>query len=115
MPNYQNCEKLRNFYQNTLGLSIFTLKLFTTLVIVIKCSFSLFSGKTDEFMIEKYLPSISQISLKIIIVQAPNIPHLKGLSMKNLQHEIIVCQKQLTKVAMSTYANVVIVFLKHLL
>ena len=62
---------------------------------------------------KKCLPSLSQISLKIIIVQAPTIPHFKGLSMRNLQYEIRICQKQHTKVAMSTYANVVTVFLKQ--
>ena len=50
---------------------------------------------------------------KIIIVQVPTIPHFKGLSMRNLQYEIRICQKQHTKVAMSTYANVVTVFLKQ--
>ena len=49
----------------------------------------------------------------MIIVQAPTIPHFKGLSMRNLQYEIGICQKQHTKVAMSTYANVVTVFLKQ--
>ena len=62
---------------------------------------------------KKYLPSLLQISLKIIIVQTPTITHFKGLSIKNLQYEIKICQKQHTKVAMSTYANVVTVFLKQ--
>ena len=91
---------------------MFTLKLFTILVILIKCSFSLFFGKTGEFM-KKYLPSLSQISLKIIIVQAPTIPHFKGLSLRNLQYEIKICPKQHTKVAMSTYAKDVTIFSKQ--
>jgi hypothetical protein len=28
-----------------------------------------------------------------IIVLAPSIPHFKGLGMRNLQHEIRICQK----------------------
>ena len=79
---------------------MFTLKLFTILVILIKCSFSLFFGKTGEFM-KKYLPSLSKISLKIIIVQAPTIPHFKGLGMRNLQYEIRICQKSHNKVTKS--------------
>ena len=47
------------------------------------------------------------------MVQAPTIPHFEGLGMMNLQYEIRICQKQHTKVAMSTYANVVTVFLKQ--
>jgi hypothetical protein len=35
-------------------------------------------GKTGEFM-KKYFPALSQISLEIIISQAPTIPHFKGL------------------------------------
>ena len=112
MPNYQNCLRLRYLHWNSLGLSIFALKIFTILVILIKCSFSLFIGKTGEFM-KKYLPLLSQISFKKNIVQVPTIPHFKGLSMRNLQYEIRICQKQHTKVAMSTYANVVTVFLKQ--
>ena len=81
-----------------------TLKLFTILVILIKCSFSSLFGKTDEFM-KKCLPSLSQISLKMIILQAPTIPHFKCLSMRNLQYKIRICQKQRTKVAMSTYCR----------
>ena len=84
---------------------MFTLKLFTILVILIKCSFSLFFGKTGEFM-KKYLPSLSQISLKIIIVQAPTIPHFKGLGMRNLQYEIRICQKSHNKVTMTVYVMV---------
>ena len=114
MSNYQNCIKLRYFHQNSLGLSIFALKIFTILVILIKCSFSLFLGKTGEFM-KKYLPSLSQISLKRVLALAPTIPHFKGFSMRNLQYEIRIYQKQHTKVAMSTYAKVVIVFLKQTL
>ena len=57
-------------------------------------------GKTGEFM-KKYFPALSQISLKIIVVQAPTIPHFKGLGMRNLQYEIRICQKQHTKVAMT--------------
>ena len=49
---------------------------------------------------KKYFPSSLQISLKIIIVQAPTIPHYKDLSMRN---EVWICQKQHTEVAMSTY------------
>ena len=74
---------------------MFTLKLFTILVILIKCSFSLFFGKTGEFM-KKYLPSLSHISLKIIIVQALTIPHFKGLIMRHWQYEKRNCQKQHT-------------------
>ena len=102
MSNYQNCIKLRYFHQNSLGLSIFALKIFTILVILIKCSFSLFFGKTGEFM-KKYLPSLSQTSFKIIIVQVATIPHFKGLSMRNLQYEIINCQKKMT---MSSYYEI---------
>ena len=56
--------------------------------------------KTGEFM-KKYFPALSQISLKIIVVQAPTIPHFKGLDMRNLQYEIRVCPKQHTKVSMT--------------
>ena len=49
----------------------------------------------------------------MIIVQAPTIPHFKGLGMRNLQYEIKFCKKQHTKVAMNTYAKVVTVFLKQ--
>ena len=62
---------------------------------------------------KKYLPSLSQISLKIIVVQAPTIHDFKGLSMRNLLYEIRICPKQHIKVVMSTYANVVTVFLKQ--
>ena len=84
------------------------------MVILLKYSFSLFFGKTGEFM-KKYLPLLSQISLKSVIALAPTIPHFKGFSMRNLQYEIRIYQKQHTKVAMSTYAKVVIVFLKQTL
>ena len=57
-------------------------------------------GKTCEFM-KKYFPALSQISLERIIVQAPTIPHFKGLVMRNLQYEIRICQKQHTKVPMT--------------
>ena len=42
---------------------------------------------------KKYFPSLLQISLKIIIVQAPTIPHFKGLGMRNLPYEMRICQK----------------------
>ena len=64
---------------------------------------------------KKYLPSLSQISLKRVIAVAPTIPHFKGFSMRNLQYETRIYQKQHIKVAMSTYAKVVIVFLKQTL
>ena len=63
---------------------------------------------------KKYFPALSQISLKRIVVQAPTIPHFKGLGMRNLQYEIRICQKQHTKVAMSNvYVNVVTVLMKQ--
>ena len=44
--------------------------------------------KTDEFM-KCYFEAI----LDQIIVQAPIIPHFKGLAIRNLEFEIRICQK----------------------
>ena len=62
---------------------------------------------------KKYLPSLSQIFKKIIIVQAHTIPHYKGHSMRNLQYKTRICQKQHTEVAHSTYANIATIYLKQ--
>ena len=52
--------------------------------------------KTDEFM-KCYFEAI----LDQIIVQAPIIPHFKGLAMRNLEFEIRICQKIHTKVTIT--------------
>ena len=55
--------------------------------------------KTGEF-IKSYLPALLSISLGMNIVLAITIPHFKSLNMRNLQHEIRVCQKHHNKVTM---------------
>ena len=54
----------------------------------------------DESM-KGYFQAILWISLDQIIVQAPFIPHFKGLVMRNLEYEIRICQKIHTKVTIS--------------
>ena len=56
--------------------------------------------KTDESM-KHYFQAILWISLDQIIVQAPIIPHFKGLVMRNLEYEIRICQKIHTKVTIT--------------
>ena len=56
--------------------------------------------KTDESM-KCYFSAILWISFDQIIVQAPSIPHFKGLGMRNLEYEIRVRQKTHTKVTMA--------------
>ena len=55
--------------------------------------------KTGESM-KTYLPAFLWITFNTTIVQAPSIPHFKGLNMRNLQYEIKISQKTHTKVTM---------------
>ena len=52
--------------------------------------------KTDEYM-KRYFPAILWIPFDQIIVQAPSIPHFKGLGMRNLEYEIRICKKLILK------------------
>ena len=56
--------------------------------------------KTDESM-KRYFQAILWISLDQIIVQAPIIPHFKGLVMRNLEYVIRICQKIHNKVTIT--------------
>ena len=57
-------------------------------------------SKIDESM-KFYFQAILQISLDQIFVQAPSIPHFKGLGMTNLEYEIRICQKIHTNVTIT--------------
>ena len=50
---------------------------------------------------EKLFPSFFWISCDKIIVQAPSIPHFKGLGMRSLQYKIIIYQKIDNKITMT--------------
>ena len=39
------------------------------------------------------------------MIQAPSIPHFKGLGMRNLQYEMRICQKNHNKVTMTMSSN----------
>ena len=39
------------------------------------------------------------------MIQSPSIPHFKGLGMRNLQYEMIICQKTHNKVTMTMSSN----------
>ena len=56
--------------------------------------------KTDESM-KRYFQAILWISRDQIIVQAPIIPHFKGLVMRNLEDEKRICQIIHTKVTIT--------------
>ena len=50
---------------------------------------------------KNYIQAFLWISLDRIIVQAPSISHFKGLGMRNLEYEIVICQKIHNKVTIT--------------
>ena len=53
----------------------------------------IFEWKSVSLKFEPHIKAYLSISLDRIIVLAPSIPRFKGLGIRNLQYQIIICQK----------------------